>query len=156
MKHDKAMGNDQMLNQVVEKLIADYRAQNQITEPHSRVLPISGRAGVYDVDVTNETAEILLHQLTTADLCQSKINVESEQERLEVEEPPLLVLAKQVRTFTTYFCGMKRDKPVWAYQEFLAARFDFAQAEKMVTTLGDGVFALPATERRAVASRKSW
>jgi len=28
---------------------------------------------------------------------------------------------------------------------------DFAQAEKMVTILGDEVFALPANERRAVA-----
>jgi len=100
----------------------------------------------------HETCEILLHELAQL----AKDGVESEQERIEVEEPPLLVLAKQVRTFTTYYCGSKKDRPVWCYQESLAQRLDFAQAEKMVTILGDEVFALPANERRAVANRSSW
>jgi hypothetical protein len=80
----------------------------------------------------------------------------NEQDRIEVEAVSLVVLARQVRTFTTYFCGLKKEKPVWCYQEFLAARLNFAEAEKMATTLGADVFALPATERRAAARQRSW
>ncbi len=90
----------------------------------------------------HETAEQLLLQLK-----KDKEEQAEQQERIEVEEPPLLVLAKRVRTFTTYFCGLKKDKPVWCYQEFLAARLNFAEAEQMVTTLGADVFAMPANFR---------
>ncbi len=140
----KTPGND--LSELVERVISDYRAQNQITEPHSRVLQMSctssGRTGAYDIEEQNETAEQLLHQLK-----KDKAEKAAEQDRIELEEPPLLVLAKRVRTFTTYFCGMKKEKPVWSYQEFLAARLNFAQAEKLATTLGADVFAMPANFR---------
>jgi hypothetical protein len=100
----------------------------------------------------HETAEQLLLQLK-----KDKEEKAAERGRIELEgKPPLLVLAKRVRTFTTYFCGLKKGKPIWCYQEFLAARLNFAEAEKLATTLGADVFALPANERRAVARQRSW
>jgi hypothetical protein len=148
----KTPGND--LSELVEKVISDYREQNQITEPHSRVLqmPHTSRTGAINIESTNETAEILLHQLATL----AKSSVEEPEDRLELGEPPPLVLAKRIRTFTTYFVGMKKDKPVWSYQEFLGARLNFAQAEELAATLGADVFALPANERRAAARQRSW
>jgi hypothetical protein len=139
------------LDAVVNKLIREYKETHAISDtPH--VFQSSARAGAYNLAEVREDASVLLHQLTNL----AKDGVE-ESERIEVEDPPLLVLAKRVRTFTTYFVGMKKDKPVFSYQEFLAARLNFAQAEQMVTTLGDtDLFALPASERRAVANRSSW
>jgi hypothetical protein len=149
-------GND--LNKLVEQVIRDYRSQNQhlqnehlqnvrLCYPHKS----SGRTGAIDIESTNET-KVLLHQL--AKLAKSGLE-RPERQRLEIGEPPLLVLPKRVRTFTTYFCGLKKDKPIWCYQEFLAARVSFAEAEKIATTLGAGVFAVPANERRAVARQRS-
>jgi hypothetical protein len=156
-RKDKAemAGND--LNKLVEQVISDYRLQNQHLQnlqnvqlmPHTS----SGRTGAINIEATNETAEVLLHQLAT--LAKSGVE-EPEQERLEMGQPPLLVVANRVRTFTTYFCGLKKDKPIWCYQEFLAARLNFAEAEKMAATLGVDVFALAANERRAVARQGSW
>jgi hypothetical protein len=158
-KKDKTRMPNNDLTKLVEQTISDYRAQNQITESQITesqcMTHRSERSGAYNLESVHETAEILLHQLTQSHLMKDPA---PEQKRFDVDgdHPPLLVLARQIRTFTTYFCGMKKEKPVWAYQESLAARLDFAQAEKMVTTLGDGVFALPALERRAVANRRSW
>ena len=138
------------LDAIVNRLIHDYKKLHAISDT-PRVFQSSARAGAYDLAEVREDASVLLHQLTNL----AKDGVE-ESERIEVEEPPLLVLAKSRGTFTQYFLGWKRDTPVWSYQEFLAARLDFSEAEKMVSTLGDGVFALPANERRAVANRNSW
>ena len=129
----------------MNRLIQEYKKSHSISDTPSvfrSTYKPSERAGAYNLETVHETAEQLLLQLK-----KDKEEQAEQQERIEVEEPPLLVLAKRVRTFTTYFCGLKKDKPVWCYQEFLAARLNFAEAEQMVTTLGADVFAMPANFR---------
>jgi len=127
MAKAKMAGND--LNKLVEQVISDYRSQNQhlqneylqnvrLCNSHTS----SGRTGAISIEATNETAEVLLHQLAT--LAKSGVE-EPEREQLEVEPPPLLVLAKKRGSHTMYFCGFKGEKPVWSYGlERLAQRLD--------------------------------
>jgi hypothetical protein len=140
------------LDAIVNRLIHEYKKSHAISDTPSvfrSTYKASERVGAYNLETVHETAEQLLLQLK-----KDKAEKASEQDRIKLEEPPLLVLAKRVRTFTTYFCGLKKDKPIWCYQEFLAARLNFAEAEQMAATLGADVFALPANERRAVARLK--
>jgi hypothetical protein len=154
MAKAKMAGND--LNKLVEQVISDYRAQNHITESHSRVLQMphtsSGRTGAIDIESTNETAEILLHRLA-----KDAKEREPEQDRIEMEAPPMLVIAKRVKSFVMFFCGFKNEKAIWSYgTDHLAQRFNFNQAEEISAQLGEDVYALPAPERRKAARMSSW
>jgi hypothetical protein len=145
------------LDAVVNDLIRKYKEAYAISEtPRVLQIPLksSGRSGAYDVEKQNESAEVLLYQL--AKLAKGGAE-EPERGRLEVEAPPMLIIAKRVKSFLMFFCGFRNDKAVWCYgTDHLAQRFNFNQAKEISAQLGEGVYALPAPERRKAARMSSW
>lgn len=89
------------LDAIVNRLIDEYKKSHAISETpsvFSSTYRPTERVGAYNLDTVHETAEQLLLQLK-----KDKEEKATEQRAIELEgKPPLLVLAKRVRTFTTY------------------------------------------------------
>jgi hypothetical protein len=121
-------------------LIRRYREANGCSEPPPRVIqvPDKQRTASYLLEDVREDASVLLYQV------RQKIK---QSQRIEIQAPPLLILARKRGLFLMYFCGLHRGKPVWCYgSEHLAQPFKFNEAEEITAQLGEGVYALPAPE----------
>ena len=137
------------VNEIAESFLRKYRADSGATaEPPPVQTADSMRTGVYNLSEVHEDAAVLLHQLMKT-TCERR-RAEDKPECIEVDEIGLLVLERQKGIQTMYFCGLKKDQPVWSYGlEHLAQRLNFAEAQKLAMEFGQDVFAMPA---KSVAS----
>ena len=143
------------LDAIVNRLIHDYKKLHAISDTPSvfqTPRASSERVGAYNLDTVHETAEQLLLSLK-----KDEAEKAAEVERIEVAKPPLLIVAQKRGSFTVYLNGFKGERPIFGYSELLAQQFRFDEAATITAALGgEGIFCLPAPERRMRARAKGF